>query len=430
MKSQTLARELALKTLYRHDLLGGRPQADLVAFCVEHGEAAVAAEAIEIVKGCLEHAEALDDLIRRTAENWDLERMAATDRNVLRIGIYELLFRHRTPPKVAIDEAIELAKKYSTQNSPTFVNGILDRIYTTRVLHAHGEGARPGVADGDPMVRCDLHVHSTASDGSVAPCELPGLAARAGLAAIALTDHDSVEGVAEAREAAESLGIELVPGIELTAYAPREASMAEVHIGGLFVDPSHPDLLASLRGLRRGRVERVEAMVRALARLGVLVDAEAVLKRSQGGAVGRVHVAQEVVARGYCSDLREVFDRYIGQDGPAHVRKKDMSPGQAIDLIHTAGGCAVLCHPGLGGGVDHLIDDLVAAGLDALEVHCPAHTAEDEKRYMDIARERGLLIAGGSDFHGEAKPDVKLGQEAVSGIELELIRRRASAPSR
>jgi len=432
VRVQTLARELALQALYQRDLLGERPLEDLLAFCIEHGGPEAAQMAADILKGCIEHGEALDELIRRTAENWDLERMATADRNVLRIGIYELLYCPQTPPKVAIDEAIELSKKYSTQNSPTFVNGILDRIYTTRVRPCRDEAGRAGAPAGDPMARCDLHVHSTASDGSVDPADLPALAARAGLAAIALTDHDSVEGVAAAREAAAAVGIEVVAGVELTGYAVEDerAGQVEVHVAGLFVDCTSPDLLGRLRSLRRARVARVERMSRKLSELGVPIEAQAVLARSHGGAVGRVHVAQEMVARGYCPDIRAAFQEHIGEGCPAYVPKEEMTPEEAIELIHAAGGCSVLCHPGGAEGAEGRIEALAAAGLDALEVHCPSHGPEDEKRLMDLAEQHGLIVTGGSDFHGEAKPGIRIGQEVVSGVELDRVRTRAAALAR
>jgi predicted metal-dependent phosphoesterase TrpH len=199
---------------------------------------------------------------------------------------------------------------------------------------------------------------------------------------------------------------------------------------GLFVDCLSPDLLARLRSLRRGRVERLEKMARALADLGMPVDTEAVLARSDGGAVGRVHVAQEMVSRGYCADVRQAFDLHIGEGCPAYVRREKMTPEEAIELIHAAGGCAVLSHPGFCESVEDLIGPLVAGGLDGLEVHCPTHSAEDEKRFMDMAQEHGLVIAGGSDFHGEAKPDVRIGQEVVTGVELDQFRRRAAVAAR
>ncbi len=454
MRIQTLARELALKALYQHDLMGGRSEQELRAFCHENAKPEVANMAMDLVAGCIEKQDSIDDIIRRTAENWELERMATTDRNILRMGVYELLYRPETPPKVAINEAIELAKKFSTENSPVFVNGVLDRIYTTQVENAPGEaeatpesptaavesavlpdaagdgetdppGARP-----DPMARADLHVHSTASDGSVAPEDLPALAARAGIAAIALTDHDSVEGVAAARRAAAEAGIELVPGVELTGYAPPEPGGAdvEVHISGLFVDPLNPALLERLRHLRAVREDRIEQMVRKLATLGVAIETKAVLARAAGGAVGRVHVAEELVAKGFCTGIAEAFNLYIGNHAPGYVPKERMTPQEAIALVHEAGGCAVLCHPALLPDLDKRAAELAQSGLDGVEVHYPMHTPEDEKRCMDLAHGLGLVVTGGSDFHGEAKPDIHVGQQAVSYVELEQLRQRARRP--
>jgi transcription antitermination factor NusB len=444
VRIQTLARELALKALYQHDLMGGRTIGELRVFCQQNAKPEVGDLAMELVEGCIGKQAVMDDIIRRTAENWELERMAISDRNILRIGVYELLYKPETPPKVAINEAIELAKKYSTENSPSFVNGVLDRIYTTRVEKAASEsagvaeeaaGSQSGPAQGgvvtearpDPMARADLHVHSTASDGSVDPADLPALATKAGLAAMALTDHDSVEGVEAASRAAVAAGIELVPGVELTGYAPPQAGDAEteVHIIGLFVDIRSPVLLEKLRHLRAVRVERVGQMVEKLRRLGIEVEAAAVIGRARGGAVGRVHLAEELVACGRCSSVAEAFDLYIGNGGPAYVPKERMTPPEVIALVHEAGGCAVLCHPALLEDLDRYVEELAESGLDAVEVHYPLHTPEDERHCMDIAHRLGLVVVGGSDFHGDAKPDVHIGQEAVSYIELEELRRRA-----
>jgi len=446
-----LARELALKALYQHDLLGGRSPEELRAFCVESARPEVVQLAMLLVTDCIEKQEALDEVIRRTAEHWELERMATSDRNILRLGVYELLFKQDTPPKVAINEAIELAKKYSTENSPTFVNGILDRIYTTRVAAApcahpqasQAEGGPGEPADAqsqatvaerpDPRGRVDLHVHSTASDGSMAPEELPVLAAEAGLAALALTDHDSVEGIAAAADAAAAVGIELVSGVELTGYAPSPTGSAdiEVHIAGVFVDACSPALLETLRGLRMVRVERMHSMVRKLNELGIAVEMEAVLERARGGAVGRAHLAQEMVARGYCRSLSEVFERYIGPGCPAYVPKEKLTPPQAIAIIKEAGGCSVFCHPGLTPGLEDYIEGLVKEGLDALEVYYPLHTLEDERRFLEMAQRLDLAVTGGSDFHSAAKPSIQIGQETVSLVELETLRKRAAcAPHR
>ncbi|MHC5033535.1 MAG: transcription antitermination factor NusB [Planctomycetota bacterium] len=444
MRAQTLARELALKALYQHDLLGELPEGKLRAFCHENARPEVAEVALQLVEGCLAHQDALDEIIRQTAENWELERMATSDRNILRLGVYELLFRRETPPKVAINEAIELAKKYSTENSPTFVNGVLDRIYTERPAQDPGEAATSdcesrslesaaaggGVAlleRADPEARVDLHVHSTASDGSVDPADLPVLAAKAGLSAFALTDHDSLEGIRAASEAAEEIGMLLVPGVELTGYAPSPDGEGdlEVHVAGVLVDAGSPVLLDRLRQLRTARVQRVEQMSRKLQEVGVPIESESVLRRSDGGSVGRLHVAQELIERGHCASVSDAFERYIGLGRPGYVAKVKMTPGEAIALIQAAGGCSVLCHPGLTPGIEAYMDELVEQGLDALEVHYPWHTPQDEKKFMDMARRLGLVVSGGSDFHGDAKPDIHIGREAVSLVELNELRRRA-----
>ncbi len=427
LRLETLARELALKALYQCDLVEDHSPEDLRAFCSEYGDARAAALAVELLSGCLEHREEVDAVIRQTAQNWELERMATTDRNILRLGVFELLFHQQTPPKVAINEAIELAKKYSTENSPTFVNGVLDRIFNTRVVGGESPaGPRPALKP-DPQARADLHVHSTASDGSVDPADLPALAAKAGLSAFALTDHDSVEGVAAAREAAQKAGVDLVAGVELTGYAPRpDGGEVEVHIAGLFVDETSAALRERLRELREARVDRVHRMMARLHEIGLDVDEQAVLARAHGGSVGRVHVAQQMVEQGFCRDLREVFDRYIGAGCPGYVPKEQLTPAEAVRLAHDAGGCAVLCHPGLLLGLEEQLPGLVESGLDAIEVHYPVHSDRDEMRLLELAKECGLAVTGGSDYHGDVKPDIHIGQEFVSFVELCELQRRAA----
>ncbi len=438
VRIETQARELALQALYQYDVLEACSLNELRTFCRENASTEAADLAMELIEGCIEHKETLDDIIRRTAEHWELERMAISDRNILRLGTFELLFRPQTPPKVALNEAIELAKKYSTENSPTFVNGILDRVYTAHVKSPPSEDLQepaqsapaahgaPATQTPDPQARADLHVHSTASDGSFAPAELPAMAAGAGLSGLALTDHDSVEGVAAARLAAEAVGIELVPGVELTSYARLAGRPeTELHIAGLFVDCDNPDLTERLRGLRSARVERVKEITGKLREMGIEIESEQVLQRGPDAAVGRVHVAQEMIERGYCRDVAEVFGRYIGEGCPAYVLKEKMTPAEAIELVRTARGCAVLCHPSLTPGIEEYIEELVRDGLDALEVYCPAHTPRDKERLLAMARRFDLAVTGGSDFHGAAKPNIRIGHESVSFVELHELRRRA-----
>ena len=400
--------------------------------------------AVQIVKGCIEHQDAIDGAIRETAENWRLERMAIIDRNILRIGACELMFMDEIPPKVSINEAIELAKQYSTANSPTFVNGVLDKIYSRsgkRKDNATGqspeEAAQGAVRQGyplealrpDPELRADLHVHSTASDGSVVPQALAQLAARAGLSAFALTDHDSVEGLPAAETAAQGRGVVLVPGVELTAYADigGTGEETELHLLGLFIDPEHTGLRRKLEEFREVRVLRIEQMSRKLRELGFDIQSEEVLKRSLGGAVGRTHIAREMVEQGICRHVGEAFGRFLSPGGPAYVPKQRMTPAQAIELIKSTGGCAVLAHPGLLDGSEDVIRSLVSEGLDGVEVHYPMHTMRQERDFLELARQLDLGVAGGSDFHGDVKPNVEIGREFVSFVELERLGRKALA---
>jgi transcription antitermination factor NusB len=435
VRKRTQAREFALKALYQKDVRGELPPASLDALCAAESADDMVPFGRELVEGCLANQQSIDKIIEETAENWRIDRMPIIDRNILRLATYEMVCRDDTPPKVAINEAIELAKRYSTENSPTFVNGVLDKVYCTHARERKGGSADESEAaqeeddcgrgdryrfEADPEARADLHVHSTASDGSLEPEEVVRLAAQSGLSAIALTDHDTVEGVAAAALAAAEVGIRLIPAVELTAYADREGheDELELHLIGLFVDTSDLHLLAELHRLREVRVARIEKMAEKLRSLGFQFDSDDVLNRALGGAVGRVHVARQMVEQGICSDMREAFDRYIGAGGPAYVPKERLTPSEAIGLIRSAGGCPVLAHPGVTGGVEDLLKELTEAGLAGIEVHCPGHTADDERRFLDAARELRLAVSGGSDFHGHAGPHVSIGQEFVSFVEV------------
>ena len=365
--------------------------------------------------------------------------MPIVDRNILRLGTYELMFSLSTPPKVAINEAIELAKKYSTENSATFVNGVLDRIYTLYASPLRKPSDQPEAepicrlsllpTDGfwpDPLKRVDLHIHSNASDGSLEPEELVTRAVKAGLAAIAIADHDIVDGVERAVRAAQGTGLIVVPAVELTAYikGDRPDQYYEMHLIGMFVEASDPDFVAELKRLQRIRVERVEKIGEKLRGMGLSFDSAEVLRRAGAGSVGRVHVAMEMVRQGACASIREAFDGYIGADKPAYVPKERLTPAQAIRLIHDAGGAAVLAHPGFSDRIADMLEELQEAGLDGIEVHYPGHSPADEARWLDAARELDLAVSGGSDFHGEAKPETDIGQETVSMIEVcELLDR-------
>ena len=422
---------MALKALYQFDLLGWDSAESAREYCLNFGSDERVRFAKQLVEGCISHLDELDQTIDETAEHWNHARMPVIDRNVLRLGVYELTYHRETPPKVSINEAIELAKKYSTSDSAAFVNGVLDRIYAK--LHdgrSEGgdeeEGEDTGEDDPpgpDPEARADLHVHSTASDGSVAPEDIPAMAARAGLKAIALTDHDALEGVEAARQAAADAGVEMVPGVELTAYTQRRDAEGEieVHILGLFIDPTDRALNERLQRLREVRVERIKQMSEKLQDLGCSIKDTDVLARGSG-AVGRIHLAQEMVEQGICSNIREAFNRYIGMDGPAYVPKEQMTPEEAVRLVTDAGGCAVFAHPGLTEDAELLIEELAEAGLGGIEVHYPFHSANQERDFMEQARRLGLAISGGSDFH--------VGQETISMVDLEGLREASAVKTR
>ena len=254
----------------------------------------------------------------------------------------------------------------------------------------------------------DLHAHSTASDGSAAPAAVIAAARAAGLAVVALTDHDTVAGVAEARMAATEYGIEVVAGVELSAAAGEQ----EVHILGLQL--AEPQLLEpALIDFRAARHTRADAMVVALRGAGVPITLDAVLAQSAGAAVGRPHVARALIAGGWVRDLHEAFDRYIGLGRPAYVPKPRLSVGDAVGLIHAAGGVAIYAHPGREGTLDQ-IRAFAAQGMDGVEVRHPSHSPDDIARLGVIVDDLGLVPSGGSDWHGAREGTRTLGCMAIS----------------
>jgi 3',5'-nucleoside bisphosphate phosphatase len=240
----------------------------------------------------------------------------------------------------------------------------------------------------------DLHLHTTASDGRLSPRELVRAAKSSGLKAFAITDHDTVEGIPEGLEEANALEIELVPGVELSA----NFGQASVHVLGLFIEFREPALERFFAEARERRVDRIQQITDKLAKLGISIPPESVFARSTHGTVGRPHVAEELVARGVVSSLKEAFDRYLGQDCPAYVGYDKVTLRDAVELIRDAGGVASLAHPVLLGD-DSLIPRMVPEKLQALEVFHRDHTPEKAAEYAHMADELGLLTSGGSDFH-------------------------------
>lgn len=254
---------------------------------------------------------------------------------------------------------------------------------------AHG-----AASPGERAASVDLHSHSTASDGSRPPADVMAAAHAAGLTAIALTDHDTVAGIPEARAAAAALGLRLVPGVELSAVEGE----VETHLLGLHL--SRPEeIAAGLAALRDMRRQRAIRIVERLNELGVRITFADVEEQAGDGAIGRPHVARALVEEGWATDLRDAFERYLGNGRPAFVPKDRLSMSDAIAMIHRAGGLAVLAHPGHAGTRERL-EALAAQGLDGVEVLHPSHGADDVARLRTLAEFLGLVPSGGSDWHG------------------------------
>jgi predicted metal-dependent phosphoesterase TrpH len=249
-------------------------------------------------------------------------------------------------------------------------------------------------------MRVDLHMHTTASDGQYAPAELVSLAARRGLDVIAITDHDTTDGVAEAQRAAAT-GLPLViPGIELSAEDMVDDRLSDVHILGYYIDTQNPDFQRQLQQFRTDRFTRGERIVQRLSELGMPLRWARVLEIAESGAIGRPHIAKAMVEAGYVNSVSEAFERFIYNGGPAYVARKRMSPEEAIALIHSAGGVAVMAHPGLVRNYESLLRErLIPAGLDGVEVVHPKNPEVVRLNLRGLAQHYNLIMTGGSDFH-------------------------------
>ncbi len=267
------------------------------------------------------------------------------------------------------------------------------------------------------MMYADLHLHSTASDGLLTPTELVTMAKSLGFSAVALTDHDTISGIAEAKTAGVALGIEVIAGIELSAIDDREYGEVEVHILGYLIDPEHKSLHEVLKLIIESRRDRAIKMVKKLNKLGILISLDNVREIAVGESLGRPHIARAMFEAGYISEIREAFSKdYIGRGGLAYVERFKISPREAIELINGAGGVAVLAHPGyLSDGTslgEEDIYDYCQAGLQGLEVFYSRHSQEQQCCYKKIAKKFNLLVTGGSDFHGGN--EVLLGSVKIS----------------
>jgi 3',5'-nucleoside bisphosphate phosphatase len=262
---------------------------------------------------------------------------------------------------------------------------------------------------GVRMTRIDLHTHSTHSDGTFGPAELVRLAAERDLQVVALTDHDTTNGLPEALATGLDVGVQVVPGVEFSA----EYLGTSVHILCYWMDAEDPALQLELRRLREDRYRRGELMVEKLGSLGLPVEFERVREIAGDATIVRPHIAQAMVEAGVVVSEEEAFDRYIGDGGPAHVAKHALDPLDAVALIEDAGGVCALAHPGMWGDQssvpDELIERMAAAGMRGLEVDHPDHTPEARERYRGLADRLGLIATGGSDCHGSRYDPVRLG---------------------
>lgn len=253
----------------------------------------------------------------------------------------------------------------------------------------------------------DLHTHSTASDGARAPADVVRAAKAAGLSAIALTDHDTLAGLAEASAEGDRLGVRVVRGIELSAVEGHQ----ETHILGLHLSDVG-EMEHRLVEIRQMRLNRAQRIVERLNAIGIPITLDAVLKEADGGAIGRPHVARAMIAGGWAVDLREAFEKYLGNGRSAFVAKEKLSMVDAIGLIRRAGGLAVLAHPAQSGTRERLAA-LVASGLDGVEVLHPSHSWDDSQRLDALATEFKLARSGGSDWHGASDGARTLGMMRV-----------------
>jgi len=263
----------------------------------------------------------------------------------------------------------------------------------------------------------DLHLHTLFSDGTFTPEELAGRGHEAGLAAMALTDHDTVEGCERMAQACKALGIEFIVGTELTA----EFEDREVHLLGYFIDPHNEKLLAEIKKFQTVRQSRIREMTDRLNQMNIPLRAETVFALANCQSPGRPHVARALVQEGYCPSMEEAFERYLKKGRRAWVPKCKISAVDAIALIHQAGGLAVIAHPALN-HYDEMIPLLARLGVDGLECFHTKHTPKKARRYLNVAARLNLLVTGGSDCHGFSKGQPLIGTVRLPSIYLEKLK--------
>ncbi len=259
------------------------------------------------------------------------------------------------------------------------------------------------------MSRVDLHLHTTFSDGSLPPSEVLALAKKANVTALAITDHDIVDGLPAAMQAGDELGIEVIPGVEISS----RYGDSELHILGYFLDWKDPELNRRLAQLRASRHARNPHIIQKLNELGLTITYEEVTALAGTESVGRPHIARVLMDKGYVTSAKDAFDRYLANGAAAYVERDLPTPAEAIAWIKGARGIAVLAHPTWvkesAEGLFRLCDTLKQHGLGGIEVHYSTHTKRQTSEYLSLAKQLDLLVTGGSDFHGITKPDIEVG---------------------
>jgi predicted metal-dependent phosphoesterase TrpH len=260
--------------------------------------------------------------------------------------------------------------------------------------------------------QADLHLHSTASDGRLTPAQVVQEAARRGLNFIALTDHDTIDGIAAAKEAVKSYpALKLIPGVEVSTDIPH----GEAHVLGYFIDYTGKELAARLEHFRNSRLERARKMVAKLDKLGIHLDWRRIEEIAGDSVMGRPHIARAMLEKGYINDFKQAFTDYIGRDGPAYVEREKITPTEAVALIIRARGLAVLAHPFTVGQPEAMITELKSAGLAGIETYYNGYSQKDISRLVAMAKKHKLIATGGSDFHGIDSTETEIG-----GIDLPL----------
>jgi predicted metal-dependent phosphoesterase TrpH len=267
-------------------------------------------------------------------------------------------------------------------------------------------------------LKADLHLHTTASDGQLTPGELVAFACGVRLDIIAITDHDTTDGIVEAQAAAGS-SLTVLPGIELSA----EENGLDVHMLGYLIDVQDAAFQARLAAFRDDRVSRAHRIVERLAELNVPVEWERVQAIAGAGSIGRPHIARAMIEAGHVATIADAFDRYLRTGGPAYVSRQRLSPEEAVDMIHRAGGVAVIAHPGLVRDYLAIVERLVPAGLDGLEIYHPKNTMNIRDNLRGLAARYDLIVTGGSDFHRRESDSI--GSQAVPPDAVNRLRERA-----